>query len=460
MIELLRQVLPYALIIFFVIKAFKEPIYLLGIPFLMFMNESVFFENLKIFRVPGRLQPALIFIWFVIFWAASKIIRFYKESQVSGNKLKLNELDICIIGLIIISVYGLGMTIIKYSDAEGVFKEFINLASLFVCYFIMKEWIYIDKPEVIVKFLFSLVIVNSVASMLYILNQGLKIDIYPKEEYVLEIFNRMQFARAFTFAPHLLTFSVAYLLIFKENKFIIYTLLLALTLLAIFITYTRSTIATAIIIFLLYFVFTGLKKRSLLLMLKNFMIYGLFGAISFVIVLKVFPESTYYLVNRFAQVAHTKSYSEPNNMKYRFIMTKRVLSKVENKDKILGNGPVTENQVPYMPELNQATSDLVWTGVIFRWGFVGLFLICLLYVLSLIKAFKFYFKSQGILSDLTLLLLLVMISQIMESFVSWTFLCGDSYATGFWYFAFLSVIVKMGSNDRFVKKELLLNEQG
>jgi hypothetical protein len=458
MIDLLRQVLPYSLIIYFIVRAFKEPLYLLGIPFMMFMNESVFFESLKIFRIPGRLQPALVFIWFVVFWLASIIIRFYKKSESLGNKPKLNELDICIIGLMIVSLTGLVMTIINYSDIKGVLKEFINLTSLFLCYFIIKEWISDDKPEVIVKFFFSLVIVNTISSMLYILNQGLNINIYPKEEYVLEIFNRMQFARAFTFAPHLLTFSVAYLLIFKENRFIIYTLLLALNLLAIFITYTRSTIANTIIIFLLYFVLTGLKKRSLLLMLKNFLIYGLFGVVSFIIVLKVFPESTYYLVNRFAQVTHTKSYSEPNNMKYRFIMTERVLSKVDDKDKILGIGPVTENQVPYIPEMDQATSDLVWTGVIFRWGFVGLIVICLLYILSLIKAFKFYFKSQGIVSELTLFLLLVIISQIPESFVSWTFLSRDSYAIGFWNIAILSAIAGKHSIGRSIQKESVSDE--
>jgi hypothetical protein len=458
MIDLLRHVLPYILIIFFVIKAFKEPVYLLGIPFLMFMNESVFFEFIKIFRVPGRLQPALIFMWFVIFWIGSKIIRFYKKSDTISNSSRLNEMDICAMGLVLVSFFGLGMTIINYSNIEGVFKEFLNLSSLFLCYFIIKDWVSEDKPEVIVKFLFSLVIINCIVSILYILNQGLNIRIYPKEEYVLEIFNRIQFARAFTFVPHLLTFSVAYLLIFKEKRFIGFTLLLALNLFAIFVTYTRTTILNAIVIFLLYFILTGLKKRSLPLMLKNFLVYGLFGVIGFLIVVKVFPENTNYLVNRFSQITKTSSYTEPNNIKYRFIMTGRVLSKVDKDKKILGMGPVTDKQIPYMAELNLATSDLVWTGVIFRWGFAGLILICLLYIFSLIKAFRFFFKSQGIISELTLLLLLVMISQIIESFVSWTFLSRDSYAVGFWYFALLSATTRMGSTRRFPEIEQVEDE--
>jgi hypothetical protein len=41
------KLLPYLLVIFFVIRSFREPVYLLGIPFLMFFRNCIFFPNGK-----------------------------------------------------------------------------------------------------------------------------------------------------------------------------------------------------------------------------------------------------------------------------------------------------------------------------------------------------------------------------------------------------------------------------
>ena len=87
------------------------------------------------------------------------------------------------------------------------------------------------------------------------------------------------------------------------------------------------------------------------------------------------------------------------------------------------------------------THDLVWTGVIFRWGFVGLVLFVLLYLFSIFKAISLFIRRDDVISKLALLFLLVIVSQFFESFISSTFLSSDRYTMGLWYIAILSSLL-------------------
>ena len=192
MIELIRVGFPYLLVLYFVVKGIKEPLYFLAIPFLMFMSESIFFEGVRIFKMPGSLAYALIFIWLVVLRIASIILTRDKETAVESYTQRINALDYCIFGLVLVTFIGLGMTIINYSILTDVIKEFIILISLFVAYFIIKNWTSNNKPELLVNFLYSLVIVNTIASFFYILHQGLHFNFYNLEEYSTEVFQGQQ----------------------------------------------------------------------------------------------------------------------------------------------------------------------------------------------------------------------------------------------------------------------------
>jgi hypothetical protein len=155
-------------------------------------------------------------------------------------------------------------------------------------------------------------------------------------------------------------------------------------------------------------------------------------------------------MNRFSELSETSATSGPNNIEYRFLMTRIIISNIEEDKKILGMGPVTENQLPLVRPMRQATSDMVWAGAIFRWGFVGLIFFILLYSFSVIKAYYFFMNAKGVLSDLALMLLLFIISQILESFVSWTFMSGHGFTTGLWYFALLSSLLGFNKENELI----------
>jgi hypothetical protein len=458
MIELLRLVFPYLLILYFVIKGLKVPYYFLGIPFLMFMSESIFFEGVKIFQIPGRLDFCLMFIWLIIMWIVSIIMRNETEKNEIGNTFRFNTMDYCIIGLLVISFIGLGLTIINYLDLTDVFKEFIVLISMFVCYFIIKNWSSHNKPEVLVKFIYCLVIINSFASLFYLLHQGLQFHIYKVEEDPAEVFMGAEITRTFWFMPQFLPLSIAYILVFLEKKSFVFYALLIVNLLAVFISYTRSAIINAAFIFLLYFLLVALKKGRIGLVIKNVLIYIVLGVLGFIMLSQIFPANTKYLVNRFTELTESSATSGPNNMEFRFIMTNMVISSMDEGGKILGMGPVSVNQISMVHQMRATTSDMVWTGVIYRWGFVGLMLFILLYIYSIFKSFFLYMKSVGFVSDLALLFLLFIISQIIESFVSWTFMSGHGFATGLWYFAMLSALIGFDNNMELSDKKKLSTE--
>jgi len=450
MIEFIRQILPYLFILFFLVKGLKHPIYFLGILFLIFMSESIFFENVGLFKIPGRFGTARMLMWMIIFWILPILVRIYSDENVGFILRRLNILDYFIIGLMLISLLGLIIVLVEYSKITGVFVEFFTLLSLFAGYLIIKFWSSHYQPEVLKDFLFSLVIINTIASVLYILHQGLGIKIYQLPEYSEEYIQGATITRTFWFMPQFLIFSVAFTLVFRKKGSFLLTVLLIINLLAIFITYTRSALINAVIIFILYSILVGLKKRRLVLVLKNVLIYCLMAIFGLVILSKALPTSTQFFMSRFDELSSSSKSFQPNNLEYRFIMTGYVISNIDQNKIVFGEGPVTVTQSATVPAMKLATSDMVWTGVIFRWGFTGLILFILLYVFSIVISFNLYMKSEGIISDFALMLLLYIISQIIESFVSWTFMSGHGFATGLWYFAMLSALIGLNKKTGII----------
>lgn len=450
---LIRHILPYLLVLFFLYKANKQPLFLLGIPFLMFMSSSVFFENAKAFQIPGSLYNHLMFIWLILVWLLSKTFSKSRFSRSIGNE-RFNMMDYCVVVLILISIISLIRTIFYYYPRiTGIWEEFWIEISLFASYFIIKDWIACNKPEVVVDFLYSLVMVNSLTAVLFILHQGLHFNVYNAVEYMTDSFQGQEITRSFWFMPQFLFFSIAFLLVFTKKYSLVSIGLLLVNLLAIVITYTISSVIIAVLVLIIYFVLNGLKNGRLTAAVKNMIVYAILGMAGVFIMSRFMPANTNYLLSRIEE--HTQSRyteKEPNDMDVRFTNTADVISKIDRNKKFLGMGPVTKIQSAKFEEMQANTADIAWSGVIFRWGFIGLALFLLINVFSSFMAFNFFIKNEGTISHLALMLLLYIISQFIECFVSWTFLSGHGLAIGLWYFAVLSAL------SRFKKGKPNANE--
>jgi hypothetical protein len=450
MISTFSKIFPYILLLYFLIRSVKKPIYLIGIPFLLFMHFSIFFENVKIFTVPGRLSTDVLFaIWMIIIWMVIKIIDFSQLSRKNENIIiirKRNSMDYIVICLMIISIVDLSIVYIQNLHLENVFTEFITIFSLFIGFFVVKEVFRNHSPGNISDFLFSIVLVNSLASCLYILHQGLHIGIYLSEEYLSEVFQGEIITRTFWFMPPLWFFSICYLVTVKKGKSILFLVLIIINLLAIFISYTRSFLLITICLVFVYYLLNAYKNKSFYSAAKNIIVSVIIGLVLFIVVSKIFPRSTGYFLNRFTELKQGIHSQETNSLLYRFSRTGEIFKKIELDKLFFGYGPVTEIQSPLVSSMRIVTWDLVWTGIVFRWGLFGMLLFLLLYLVSIAKAFTLFLKRDGITSQLALMLLLVIVSQLIESVVSSTFLSSDRYAMALWYFGLLAALLIADKN--------------
>lgn len=464
MTQLLTKYLPYILLLYFLFRAYKEPIYLLGIPFLIFFKFCIFFESVKIFAIPGSVpKDILLLIWMLIVWFVLSARPFIEPGYQRKNFYHhngINLIDWLVIGLLIISFVGLAFVIGKYIVITGVLKQFFVLTSLFFGFFIVKKIIYYTDAASLKDFLFSIVLVNSVASFLYFLHQGLHISLYQLggiDQLQQELFQGEFITREFWCMPVLWFFSISYLIVFRQDKPVLSIVLLGINLIAIFVSYTRSFVAIVVILVFLYTVLISLKKRSLATLFKNGAAIILAAGVLLFAILRFFPNKFEYFEERIISLKKDPSDESANTLLLRFTRTEEIFHGLGDEKTVSGVGPITEAQFPGSEEIDDASADMVWTGVVFRWGYIGLGFFILLYLVSLIKAFNLFMKGHGILSQLGLLLFLVITSQMMESFTSWTFLNPGHLAMGLWYFAILSALT--GFDKRYeVQIEKIDNE--
>ena len=447
MVELLRTLLPYLLLGIFLVKGFRKPIYFLGVSFLMYMSESIFFETVKIFQVPGRILPVLKMIWMIIFWLLPFIFQLYIGRGIKRSRQIAGTLDYLIIVLVFTTIVGLAVTLMTYPVTTGLIMEFFVLFSLFVGYFIIRDWSFSCKPEVLKGFLLSLVMVNTLSAVFYILHQGAGLGIYDIEEYIEEIFGGERITRSFWFMPQFLFFSIAYLLVFRADRPLIYTVMLIINLGAVFITYSRSTLIVSLFLIVFYFIILGFKENRIGYIIKNIVLYMVIAVIGLIAVIKIFPTNAQYFQDRFRELTEERSPYQINSLEYRIERTAGVVESIDAGKIIFGMGPVTEDQEPSVPAMKSITSDMVWTGVAYRWGLIGVVAFILLYVYAFLKSYKIFVKSTGLISLMALMFMIILISQFLEGITSWTFLSGHGYATGLWYFAMVAVL-----DDKFRQK--------
>ena len=448
MSHLLGEIVPYLLLLYFLIRAYKKPVFLLGIPFLIFFRYCIFFENVKIFTIPGRLgKDVLLLMWLfiteLILSSRYLIQSGYKRKNFSQNN-GVNLLDWFIIGLIIISIADLVLVLNGYLEMTGVVIQFFSLVALFLGFFVLKNIVSHTDEASLKDFLFNIVIVNTIASFLYFLHQGLGITIYELpgvDEFQQEVFQGEVIIREFWCMPVLWFFSIAYLTIFREGKSVLSLGMLGINLLAIFVSYTRSFMAIVLILFFLYNLLISIKKRSFGPLIKNGILIIFSGIILFFVLSQFLPDKVKYFEERITSLKKNPTDEDANTLLIRFKRTGEIFRKMGSEKIIAGLGPVTDVQYHGASSVDDTTADMVWTGVVFRWGYIGLIFFALLYLVSLARAYSLFMNSEGILSQLGLLFLLVIVSQILESFTSWTFLNPGHFALGLWYFAILSALI-------------------
>ena len=93
-------------------------------------------------------------------------------------------------------------------------------------------------------FIKALVIVNTLAAVLFILHQGLHLPVYLVTEYQTISFMGQRITRSFYFMPQLLALAIAYVFA-RRTWSVVWVGVVVVTLGALWVSYTRSLLVIA-----------------------------------------------------------------------------------------------------------------------------------------------------------------------------------------------------------------------
>ena len=298
----LRTILPLALAAFFIYKGTRSRIYLLGIPFLMFMRSSVFFENARPFWIPGRFgADTHILLWLIVVWLVCTNMVLPARPGVArirpfGQRLSMPEEAL----IVVVAAYGvlqLGVTIAQQGDASKALGEAQGFAYLFLGYFLVRAIVSTVSLDDVLAFVRILVIINTGAAVLFVLHQAVGLTVYAGAEYYTTTFMGETITRTFYFMPQLLPLSIAY--IFSRRRWNAWTVIAAMVnLAAVWFSYTRSPALIAVVIIAVSLLSPALKAGQARQVVRR----AVASAVVFVALLlgvtQLFPVQSEYFVGR------------------------------------------------------------------------------------------------------------------------------------------------------------------
>jgi len=442
-VSMLRLAVPAALLLYFVIRSFRERVFILGIPFFMYMSTSVFFEKAKPFWVPAHLMPAdHLMLWLVIIWVVYFDLvlpgrrRAGRRPPLFGPRLLAPE-EISLAGLGAYCVLELALTAARFGDVSSAVGQAKGFIYLFAGYFLLRGILCAAGRSETVHFVVALVVVNTVAAGLFVLHQGLHLSIYTVTEHQTITFMGQTLTRSFYFMPQLLTLAVA-VCAAKRKWTPLWVGIFLVTLAALWISYTRSLLVIAIVEVAVVLSVQLLKSREAGLAVRRLLlicgIVLLFAGVAFV----VLPVQSRYLASRIGMATASGSVAQDANLQNRQRKMDRIYAWIGSESHLLGQGFVSPAQNPPAADVEWMSADLVWVPLLYRLGLLGMALFVALFAAAAWRALRMSVSGSGDAEFLALVMLGTLAGVFLEGFVSWTVLNPARYPMGLWLFALLA----------------------
>ena len=441
--NLIRFALPAILLLFFAARSFRQRVFLLGIPFLMFMSDSVFFQNAQIFWVPGRFSPSThLMIWLVIVWLLyfDLLLPVWRRSRPRaapfGPALSPPE-ELVIAGIAGLAVLEVFLSWLRFGELAQVIVQAKGFIYLFVGYFLLRAILCSASRRDTLDFVKALVVVNTAAAGLFILHQGLQLPIYEATEYQTVTFMGQRLTRSFYFMPPFLILSLAYMFA-RRTWTVFWGGAMIVTLGALWVSYTRSLLIIALVVLLLVLGVRLVKRAQAGLAIRRAVVILGIGVAFVGIAFTALPVQSAYFASRIGEATATGSLTGDANLQNRQEKLERVYDWLGPVGPWVGQGFGPPAQDPQAGEIRLMSSDLVWVPILYRLGLVGVLLVVLMYGMAALRALRMTLSGDGDAEFLALVLLGVLVGTLLEGFVSWTFLNPARYPMGLWVFALLA----------------------
>jgi hypothetical protein len=444
---MIRAILPLSLIAYFVYRAQHRKIFWLGVPFVMFVGSAVFFEQIP--RLPllnkvlyqadnNQLILATMGIIWLICCGLPKYFGITHQVNLGpfgANRLFLEEIPWILIGTtIILSLLFTPSFLYSFGSAGNMALEFSYLG---IGYVLVRGIISYSSRQDMIGFLNSLVWVNTIAAILYILHQGLHLPIYQGNEYFTTFFLGQVITRTFWFMPPLLLFSI----VFQASKprlNWVTLIIIGINFLAVLISYTRFLIILGVLLIFLPALLRGLKGQHKVV-IRQLVVIGVLGALFIGVIQQFLSVESQYLLERINSLSQMGQNSDANSFEIRQGYTQRTWDMLQGSEIYIGAGFSIENEDSRVYYIDQWRADVVWISILFHLGVVGVIGFAGLLFLGLLKSWQLFWRSFAEREFLGLVFFSYLLAVVVEGFFSSSFMYWIHYPLGLWYLAFLSV---------------------
>lgn len=437
---LLRLALPTALVLWFLWKARGNTLFLLGIPVLMVMRSSVFFQNMKPFWMPGRLDTTTLLMgWLFLVWVvtiANERSRPDREMRPPGGTRVLPE-ELPLIGMAIL----IGWHALRAFGSSGDLAEAVSVASasfyIVLGYVLVRGIVTRATRAETEEFLAAVVIVNTIAATLFIMHQGLQLPIYEGESNITYSFAGQNIPRATIFVPQFSLLALGFVLA-KRKWSAKWLVVLGITMLSVLVSYTRTLLIAAVAGLVIAIVARELSKPEAGRFLRRAGAIVLCVIATLVLFSMVRPVQYRFLLTRFAELGSGGGVAQVHNWQIRTTRWTVTTGVVAKEDLLLGLGFPQHVSNPVEPHLFYWTSDMTWVPILYRFGYAGLALFGLLLGGFMWRALVLSLKPPEARRELTLAYFITLALTVIMTFQQWTFMEPRIYPMGLWILALVA----------------------
>jgi hypothetical protein len=451
MLGLIRLILPWALLAVFLYRARVSRIFLLGIPFLLFMGESVFFDKLKLFHMPGRLDPNIIVTgWLVVVWVvASGRIGFGRRRDEgrprTGKPARFlpEELAVLALGLVLFGhIVWLAVQTADFLTALG---RGFDLLCMVVGYYLIRDIASQASRREVVSFLGTVVLANAVATGLFVVHQGLHVGLYTGEEYLTTTFAGKLITRSFYFAPRFVLLTLAFVLA-RRRWTVWWVAILLLTVAGVLVTYTRSLLLVVPVIFVLVLVTRALKRPDISRLLRRGLIALAVAVIAVAGFAAALPAEAGYFQQRL--VGQGSSVKTDADLAVRVHYLTSTVAIVNRHDLLVGLGFPDAATEPTAAQVAMWGSDVAWIPVVYAAGLAGAVAFAAVFIAYGVRAFLLYWRGHGDREYLGLVYFATIVGTFILTGVSRVFMEPAALPVAFWLFAFVAAEARRPDDDQ------------
>ena len=437
---LVRLALPAVLTLWFLWNSRRNPLFLLGIPVLMVMRGSVFFENMKPFWIPGRFsEVTLIMGWLALVW----IVIIERRPRLGDTPLGLFGVtrilpeELPLIGIAVL----LGLHVLGAFSVSGDLSGAVGLASgvfsLILGYLLLRGIAGRATREETREFLAAVVIVNTIACGLFVLHQGLHLPIYLGSVNASYTYSGQSITRSTTFAPMFNLLALGFVL--SQRRWTAgWLVVLAITLLAILVSLTRTLVVAAFVGLVIAIVARELSRPDFSRVARRTGAIILSAAVVVFGFSRIAPSYWTFLLKRFSEFTSGSQNGQVSNWQIRVMHWDMVERVVAKSDLLFGLGFPKPGSNPVDTHIFLWSSDMTWLPIMYRSGYAGLLLFGLLLGGFMARALWLSMKPPELRRDLSLAYFITIALTVIMGFQMWTFMEPTVYPLGLLILAFVA----------------------